>query len=162
MTLAEIRTTQCTTAMSARASCVVCNEIVPSQSVKPLIFTSEPEFPLNMKEIHFLTTVDRFSFWVNIYHLSHSATTAFFFTNLQGLFISYVVPEEIASDGDPQFISSEFQSFLKTGNPQQTLFNRVSSIQRTAELAVKTAKCIILDSTVRVSRDTDKVSRALL
>ena len=154
-----------------RANCAICNQIAPSQSAEPLILTPEPEWPFQKicadyfeHDGHsYLTTVDRFSFWVNIYHLPHTTATKSLLTNLRTLFTSYGVLEEIASDGGPQFISTDFQSFLKTWG----IHHRLSSAEYPqsngrAELAVKTAKRIILENTVRGSLDTDKVARALL
>ena len=59
-----------------RANCAACNQIARSQSAEPLILTPEPEWPFQKicadyfeHDGHlYLTTVDRFSFWVNIYY----------------------------------------------------------------------------------------------
>ena len=74
-----------------------------------------------------------------------------------------MVPEEIASDGGPQFKSSEFKNFLKSWG----IRHRLSSAEYPqsngrAELAVKTAKHIILNNTVCGSLVTDKAARAIL
>ena len=70
---------------------------------------------------------------------------------------------KIASDGGPQFTSSEFKSFLKTWE----IHHRLSSAEYPqsngrAKLAVKTAKQTIIDNTLCGSLDTDKAARAIL
>ena len=154
-----------------RSNCSPCNQIAPSQPAEPLILTPDPEWPFQQiytdyfeHEGHsYLTTVDRYSFWINIYHLPNTTATSSLLSNLRTLFASYGVPEEIASDGGQQFSSTEFQLFLKTWG----IHHRLSSAEYPqsngrAELVVKTAKCIILENTNRGSLNTDKAARALL
>ena len=154
-----------------RNQCADCNQIAPSQSAEPLILTTSPEWPFQQlctdyfehEGSSYLTIVDRFSYWLNIYHLPNTTTTLSLITHLRSLFTSYGVPEEIASDGGPQFKSSEFKNFLHSWG----IRHRLSSAEYPqsngrAELAVKTAKRIILNNTIRGSLDTDKAARALL
>ena len=154
-----------------RNQCADCNQIAPSQSAEPLILTASPDWPFQQlctdyfehEGSSYLTIVDRFSYWLNIYHLPNTTTTLSLITHLRSLFTSYGVPEEIASDGGPQFKSSEFKNFLHSWG----IRHRLSSAEYPqsngrAELAVKTAKRIILNNTIRGSLDTDKAARALL
>ena len=105
-----------------RSICTTCNQIAPSQPAEPLILTPKPEWPFQKicadyfeHEGHsYLTIVDRFSFWLNIYHIPHTTTTASLLKNLCNLFTSHGVPGEIASNEGRQFTSSEFKSHLKT------------------------------------------------
>ena len=154
-----------------RNQCMACNQIAPTQSAEPLILTPAPEWPFQQicadyfenDGSSYLAVVDRFSHWLNIYHLPSNTTTTSLITHLRSLFTSYGVPEEIASDGGPQFTSSEFKSFLKTWD----IHHRLSSAEYPqsngrAELAVKTAKRIILENTTRGSLNSDKAAHALL
>ena len=60
------------------------------------------------------------------------------------LFINFGVPEEINSDGSPQFMSSSFQIFMKNwGIKHQLSFAYYPQSNGRAESAVKTAKQII-------------------
>ena len=105
-----------------RSNCASCNQIAPSQSAEPMIITPDPEWPFQQicvdyfeHEGHsYLTSVDRYSFWINIFHLLHTTTTPSLLANLRNIFTAYGVPEEIGSDGGPQFASSDFETFLKT------------------------------------------------
>ena len=80
------------------------------------------------------------------------------------MFISYGIPEELSTDGGPQFTSIAFQNFLtKSG-----VTHRLSSVAYTqsngrAELGVKTAKRIINDNVSHQGGvDYDQVAKALL
>ena len=154
-----------------KQSCQSCIEISPKQSQEPLILSPPPEYPFQQicadyfeHESHsYLSIVDRFSYWLNIYHFSNSATSSSLIAEFRKLFGSYGVSEEISSDGGPQFTSSSFQQFLKNWGVNF----RISSAQYPqsngrAELAVKTAKRIIMDNTIHGSLNTDKVILALL
>ena len=58
--------------------------------------------------------VDRFSGWLNIYYYPpHKAIADTLISTSQTVFISYGIPEEISTDGGPQFTSQSFQTFLK-------------------------------------------------
>ena len=61
----------------------------------------------------YLAIVDRFSGWLNIYHFKPRCSTKnTLISTCHSLFIAYGVPEEISTDGGPQFMSNEFQNFL--------------------------------------------------
>lgn len=80
-----------------RAQCVDCNQIAPSRPAEPLILTSSPEWPFQQlctdyfehEGSSYLTIFDRFSFWLNIYHLPSNTTTSSLLAHLRSLFISY-------------------------------------------------------------------------
>ena len=154
-----------------RSMCQSCCQIAPSQSSEPLILTPPPQWPFQQicadyfeNEGHsYLTIVDRFSYWINIYHFPSTATATSLLTQLRLLFTSYGVPEEISTDGGPQFSSSAFRSFLNNWGVSHRLSSaRYPQSNGRAELAVKTSKRIILDNTMRGSLDNDSATRAIL
>ena len=154
-----------------RSMCQSCCQIAPSQSSEPLILTPPPQWPFQQicadyfeNEGHsYLTIVDRFSYWINIYHFPSTATATSLLTQLRLLFTSYGVPEEIPTDGGPQFSSSAFRSFLKNWSVSHRPSSaRYPQSNGRAELAVKTSKRIILDNTMRGSLDNDSAVRAIL
>ena len=67
-----------------RSMCQSCYQIAPSQSPEPLILTPPPQWPFQQicadyfeNEGHsYLTIVDRFSYWINIYHFPSTATAS--------------------------------------------------------------------------------------
>ena len=83
---------------------------------------------------------------------------------LRNLFTTYGIPEELASDGGPEFISTATQKFLSAWG----VHHRLSSVafphsNCRAEIGVKTAKRMIADNTgPNGELDTDKFQRALL
>ena len=61
----------------------------------------------------YLVTVDRFSGWPCVYHMKNgNATSNILIKICRELFCTYGVPEEVSSDGGPQFKSEVFKQFL--------------------------------------------------
>ena len=61
----------------------------------------------------YIANVDQFSGWLNIYHFKPGCSiNNILISTCHSLFIAYGVPEEISTDGSPQFMSNEFQNFL--------------------------------------------------
>ena len=156
-----------------RFVCNDCNENAPSQPREPICLTPSPEWPFQQictdyfesAGFDYLITTDRFSGWLDIYHVPpRCATSKSIISTLRTLFISYGVPEELSSDGGPQFKASLFEQFLA----QWGVHHRNSSAEYPqsngrAELGVKTAKRIIMSNTsANGSLDNDKVARALM
>ena len=153
-----------------RSMCQSCNQIAPSQPSEPLIESPPPKWPFQQictdffetDEQSYLVAVDRFSCWIEIYHFPSSTKSELLIKRLRELFITFGVPEEISSDGGPQFSSSTFETFLK----QWGVHHRLSSAaypqsNGRAKLAVKSAKRIIMNNT-RGSLDNNRAARALL
>ena len=140
-----------------RQTCLGCDEHAPSQPAEPIIQTPSPEWPFqqicmdyfSLDVYSYLVTVDRFSGWPCVYHMKKGdATSSEWIKICRELFGTYGVPEEIASDGGPQFKSEEFSQFLKVWG----IHHRKSSVEYPqsngrAEVGVKTMKRIIRDCT---------------
>ena len=111
-----------------------------------------------------MTTVDRFSGWLTIYHFPGSATSKQLISICRGLFTTYGVSEEVSSDGGPQFSAGEFNLFLKDWGVK----HRLSSVDYPqsngrAELGVKASKRIIAEHTTKNgSLDSNKAAKAIL
>ena len=91
--------------------------------------------------------VDRYSKWISIYPAKNETATELI-TVLKNYFSTFGISSECASDGGPQFVSKEFQSFLK----QYGVHHRLASAyhphsNQLAESAVKIAKRLIRDNT---------------
>ena len=140
---------------NTRYNCQRCNNIAPSQSKEPLIISKTAEYPFQyicadyfeIKGNHYLAVVDRFSSWIMIYHfpttkLNHQSMI----DTCRELFTTYGTPEEISSDGGPQFIAHLFQEFLHQWDVQPRLSSgEYPQSNGRAELGVKSAKRIIYD-----------------
>ena len=83
---------------------------------------------------------------------------------LRALFIAYGIPEEISSDGGPQFTSKIFGNFLsKWGVHHQKSSVEYPQSNGRGELGIKTAKQIIVNSTSPDgSLNNDKAAAALI
>ena len=155
-----------------KETCSYCLTNAPSQPKEPLILSPSPEYPfqqicMDYFEINrhsYLVTVDRFSGWPCIYHFPGQATSRLLIKTCRDLFIAYGVPEEVGSDGGPQFKAEVFKDFLQNWG----IHHRKSSADYPqsngrAELGVKAAKRIISDNaSPDGSINNDKVAIAIL
>ena len=98
-----------------RCKCQRCNNIAHSQSKEPLIISKTPEYLFQyicadyfkIKGNHYLAAVDRFRSWIMIYHFPASKLNHQSLIDLcQKIFTTYGTPEEISSEGGPQFCTS--------------------------------------------------------
>ena len=80
------------------------------------------------------------------------------------LFIAFGVPEEISSNGGPQFIAHNFQTFLSAWGIYISSIDYPQIINNgRAELGVKSAKRIISDNTSKDgSLNNDKATHAIM
>ena len=134
---------------NTRYTCKACSEVAPSQPQEPLQLSPSPDWPFQqicadyfeLENHSYLSIVDRYIAWLNIYHFcpGHSTSKTLIDT-FRTFFIAYGVPEELSSDGGPQFVSNSFKTFLLTWG----IKHRLSSVDypqsnRRAELGVKSA-----------------------
>lgn len=158
-----------------RSRCGECNRNAPSQAPLP----SEPAVPPStpFEQIfadffefgghHYLVIGDRLSGWSEVF----STPTGSAWSGARGLiacmrsFIAtFGAPEELASDGGPEFVASRTKEFLKRWGIKA----RISSAYHPqsngrAEVAVKTAKRLLRTNiSQNGSLDNDKFLRALL
>jgi len=117
-------------------------------------------FTFNSKE--YVVIVDRYSNWPMVYRSESGAEGLV--KRLRETFVTFGIPEELTSDGGPQFTSGQTQAFLKAWGVR----HRISSFANPhancrAELAVKSVKRMLMDNvTATGSLDIDKFQRALL
>ena len=79
------------------------------------------------------------------------------------LFHAYGVPEEVSSDGGPQFTVATFQNFLKNWGVKHQSSAFYTQSNGRAELAVKTSKRILENNMSSDGAiDNDKVAQAIL
>ena len=138
-----------------RAQCRACNEVAPSQPREPLAEPATPQFPFEQTVVDFcdirgnkfLIFTDRYTGWVEA-ALMKDPTANKVCNNLRSWFCIYGAPQEQTSDAGPPFQSHEYQQFLKDWGIKQRLSSAYyPQSNGRAELAVKTAKRILLDNT---------------
>ena len=158
-----------------RANCGECNRNAPSQAPLPSEPANPPSTPFEQifgdffefAGRHFLIVGDRLSGWSEVF----STPTGSSWSGARGLiaclrsFIAtFGAPDEIASDGGPEFTASLTTEFLRKWGIKQ----RISSAYHPksngrAEVAVKTAKRLLRSNVNHNgSLDNDKFLRALL
>ena len=153
-----------------RLGCATCNKIAPSNPMTPPYTPPSPEYPFqyvcadyfHYMGKYYLVLVDRYSHWPTVYSSSNGASGLI--SSLRGVFSTFGIPEELASDGGPEFTVAETQEFLKNWQ----VHHRLSSVANPhsncrAELAVKQVKRIISDNcSTSGSLNTDGFHKALL
>ena len=159
----------CESIEQTRASCQGCIRAAPSQAILPPIPPPSPDFPMqqicsdiaHIEGKSFVVIVDRYTNWVSVYPANK---TEGLIRALRCHFITHGAPEELASDGGPEYVSMETQEFLRRWRVAHRLsaaYNPGSNLR--AELGVKIIKRLLRENIGRDGNlNTDKVGRALL
>ena len=160
---------------AARTQCTMCNINAPSQSKLPAIDPIVPTAPFqavatDYLKLHgkgYLLTVDRFSNWPDLREApAHSPTSGAdgLLKASRELFATFGVPEEVSSDGGPEYMSKAYQDFIKVWGVKHRLSAAYNSQSNgRAEVTVKTMKRLLCDNVgPNGSLNTDAVTRAML
>eukprot|EP00795_Rhopilema_esculentum_P009037 gene9037-16680_t len=85
-----------------------------------------------------LIVIDSYSKWIEVHEMSTSGATI---DKLRYIFASYGLPKELVSDNGPQFVSEDFDMFLKRNGIKHTLIPPYHPASNgAAERAVQTVK----------------------
>ena len=160
---------------ATRHACSDCNRNTPSQAATPPLPSPPPSTPFeavfadffDFGGRHYLVAGDRLSGWVEVF--SSAAGTNMggsggLVRHLRVFFGTFGVPEELSSDGGPEFMAGPTQDFLRLWG----IRHRVSSVSfpqsnGRAEVAVKTAKRLLMSNTGPTgSLDQDRFLRAMI
>ena len=158
-----------------RERCPDCNRNAPTQAVTPPHPTNPPSTPFEAVFAdfftygghHYLVIGDRLSGWVEVFGSPAGTTLAGasgLIRHLRSFFATFGVPEELSSDGGPEFTAGRTEAFLRLWGVR----HRVSSAHfpqsnGRAEVAVKTAKRLLMSNTSPTgSLDQDRFLRAML
>ena len=158
--------------VSYQSNCRACLEMSPSQAREPLILTPIPERPFQtictdifqLNGHYYLIIVDRFSGFIHIYYSREAPCHKFLESKLRDVFARYGRPEQLDSDGGPQFVAEGFLNFLKVWG----IRHRISSSyypqsNGRAEVGVKSAKRMLQDNIgPNGTINNDKVACAVL
>ena len=104
-----------------RASCRRCDVNTPSQSKEPPHELEQPSYPFqkvcadyfSLQGRQYLVMVDRYSGWASVHQPKLGGSAKEFVRTLQGHCETFGVPEELSSDGGPQFVAGVTGAFLK-------------------------------------------------
>ena len=153
-----------------RANCTQCNRMAPSQAALPPTPPILPEYPFqcicadyfHYQGHYYLVIVDRYSNWPIVERAKEGAQGLM--NALRQTFATYGIPDELSSDGGPEFTAKTTGQFLQDWG----VHHRLSSVafphsNCRAEIGVKTVKRLI---TGNVGRDgainIDEFQQAIL
>jgi hypothetical protein len=153
-----------------RAQCIYCNRNAPSQPSSPPAPRIDAIYPFqclcadyfHYKGHAYIVIVDRYSGWPIVERATNGATGLV--TCLRRTFATYGIPDELSSDGGPEFTSSSTRTLLK----QWGVHHRLSSTafphsNCRAEIGVKTVKRMICNNSgSNGTLDTNSFQRAIL
>ena len=109
-------------------SCVSCQSVKQAPPAAPLMPWSWPPKPWQRVHIDFagpflnkmyFLAVDAHSKWHEVFELNQT-TSSKTIAVLRHLFAKYGIPEQIVSDNGPQFVSKEFEVFMKANGVKHT------------------------------------------
>ena len=140
---------------SMRKACEECQENQPSQPKEPPKTPESPAYPFQklhsdyfqLAGKHFLLLVDAFSGFPFVYEAAHGGTAEELKKHLMDCFTTYGIPEELMSDGGPQYTSGTISQFLKDWGVRHRIssaYNPHSNLR--AETGVKSMKRILREA----------------
>ena len=144
---------------STRESCSECNRNAPSQAATPPISTSIPSTPFESVFAdffdycgrHYLVVGDRLSGWVEVYSSTsgtHLSGAIGLIKHLRCLFATFGVPEELSSDGGPEFTAGCTEKFLRKWGVKHRLSSAYfPQSNGRVKVAVKKAKRLLQSNT---------------
>ena len=157
-----------------RATCQQCNRNAPSQAPIPIQPASIPLTPFeqvfadffHFSGHNYLVIGDRLSGWSEVFSTPSGTTSAGargLITCLRRMFATFGVPNQLSSDGGPEFKASLTKEFLSTWDVE----HRVSSAYNAesngrAEVAVKSTKRLLMSNVDGRGLDNDRFLRAML
>lgn len=153
-----------------RDRCVDCDVMAPSQPNIPPTPPMTPEYPFQCvcadyfqyRGINYLVVVDRYSNWPIVERATNGSRGLI--STLRGIFATFGIPDELSSDGGPEFTASATKNFLRDWG----IHHRLSSVafphsNCRAEVGVKTVKRMISSNTGPCGElDVDLFQRAIL
>jgi hypothetical protein len=158
-----------------RNSCSDCNRNAPSQAATLPIPSTPPSTPFEAIFAdffqhgghHYLVVGDHLSGWVEVFGSTsgtHLAGAAGLVRHLRTFFATFGVPEELSSDGGPEFSAGCTQTFLSSWGVRHRMSSaHFPQSNGRAEVAAKKAKRLLMLNTGPAgSVDHDRFLRGML
>lgn len=158
-----------------RDKCDTCWRIAPSQPNLPPVEPTIPSIPFEavaadyfmLHGHHYLVIIDRLSNWPQVMKITHNPTNAGakgLIRALKRTFATFGVPNELSSDGGPEFTAAETTDFLYRWGVKHRLSSAYNPRSNgRAEVAVKAMKRLLRDNiTPSGEIDSENYTRAIL
>ena len=153
-----------------REQCDACHRIAKSNPMQPPSELAPPDYPFQQvccDYFHYMNhdyvvLVDRYSNWPMVFRSEAGAKGLI--KRLRESFVTFGIPEDLTSDGGPQFKADDLQAFLKAWGVRHRLTSVANPHANCrAEIGVKTVKRMLMDNVGPAgSLDTDGFQRAML
>ena len=152
-------------------ACRHCQQRQPQHPKESLIQKPKPERPFQeialdfcqKNGLDFLVAVDCMTDWPEVWHFPRGTKAWRLINVMRDLFSRTAIPDVLWSDQGTQFMSKQFQNFLRQwGVKHKTSSPRNPQSNGRAEAAVKSMKNLITTTIRGRSLDADKLGRALL
>ena len=153
-----------------RNECGDCHRIAKSNAMEPPEDIAQPDYPFQQlcsdyftyMNNNYLVFVDRYSNWPIVF--KESGTASNLVKRLREVFITFGIPEDLTTDGGPQFTADITQEFLKSWGVHHRLTSVGNPHANTrAEIAVKSVKRMLMANTSPTgSLDVDAFQKAIL
>ena len=144
--------------------------IAKSNAMEPPEDIAQPDYPFQQlcsdyftyMNNNYLVFVDRYSNWPIVF--KESGTASNLVKRLREVFITFGIPEDLTTDGGPQFTADITQEFLKSWGVHHRLTSVGNPHANTrAEIAVKSVKRMLMANTSPTgSLDVDAFQKAIL
>ncbi|XP_021341459.1 uncharacterized protein LOC110442268 [Mizuhopecten yessoensis] len=134
-----------------RDQCSYCHQMAKSNPMQPQSDITPPDYPFQMICSDYFTyngkdyvvIVDRYSNWP-IVHRSDSGADGLV-KRLRETFVTFGIPEELTSDGGPQFTAGKIQEFPKVWGVRHRILSVTNSHANCrAEMALKTVRALLM------------------
>ena len=154
-----------------RKTCEECMENQPSQAREPPRAPEAPTYPF--QHVHsdyfhlggkvYLLIVDAFSSWPIVYEATRGGSADELKEKLMECFSTYGIPEQLTSDGGPQYTSHLIRDFLRSWGVKHRIcsaYNPHANMR--AETGVKSMKRILREACTRGDGLTGERARIAL